>query len=339
MVSQDKRRAEATSAYVQVWSFIVFDVFWLSNVPSASLAGLALGMILQSNSLRRTLRCSDTFEVTSALAMTLWGLGNAVWSFTEFVWDGKTPAGFLERVPLVHRIEHSWNPGSMMMVSVVVIAASVAVSVMYYFLVVLRPCWPQRFQACLRRVLVGRSQDARNMPLEEDYVVPGAARRSLYIVPWLVLDLVWAVGNYLSDHDVLPDGDYSGPYAVMCSAAGIVAAFGLLALYLGAVSAVQEARSHRLSTSCMILGESLWIAANVIWALDDLLTDGNGYWPEILSVVTFFLSGALFVASFVTRDVVDEHPGVASGTLTMATNMYSRESLSTHLSLLSGARA
>jgi len=325
-------------------SLLLFDIGWLMEIPSLFLLGVALGLILQLFCTMVSWYHHSSFCCGMQAAMLLWVIGNSCWAGSEFIWP---PVGFLEDLPFIAKLPKAAN-APIMMASCFILVASAFVLTVAYLLPLFQRCRTSGAQSGMTIASVGRApfiaatsvsmrdgshQDAsleeahshRNKWFARWLEIEAKATshewyRSLYVLPFVLADTAWCVGNL---------------FQVIGSSSVAMWALEVFIVTSGAVSVslgfriVYNDATQRMHCSAIMLGSDvLWVLGNVVWACQDVLPSGfEGDFTEIVvddvCLGIFIVSSIGFLISLcLTND--EGRPSVAGAHSILATPRHSR---------------
>lgn len=311
--SQGRAGGEAESAgptFSQCWAsldwlgpfvFLLLDVGWISRLPSIGLPALVLGFVVQLVAIAKA-RHHETFRLFHQLALFMWLLGNSSWMCGEYVWDEDEPAGFLGKIAFTVRLSQQR--------SLYPVFIGIGVTLMCVAVLGLAVCYcaagaSKLFRLRSHTYLLRRPWAAADVLQEEaclGQADPGDANGvhacgiplplycELFILPWLLSDICWELSN-LTDLDEVQLGELGTAAPVIISLAAAAA------IILSVDAARRQAIAYGLARGLLGLSDVFWVAGNITWALEDVLSDNGVEAARLCALALFGLGLALIATS------------------------------------------
>lgn len=253
-------------------SFFVLDIGWITCQPEIGLTGMLVALGSQSLALQSEVR-SHCFSLGIEIGLLLWVVGNSFWMCSEYLWGDPEPAGFLNDLPFMRSLSTSYDQPMMIIGSVFMVGAS--------FVCLLA------FAAA-----AGALQRFRISPMRCDRKVlclPLDAYMCMYLLPWLLQDAIWCVGNMLTV------GTPENPIWAVPVLMGVC---GAMSFMLGSDCIWRLVKQDDKTRMLLSTGEVLWVLGNVAWSLEDVLTDDKSDTAKQIALALFVVGLCLTMASF-----------------------------------------
>mmetsp|Transcript_66852 Transcript_66852/g.185135 ORF Transcript_66852/g.185135 Transcript_66852/m.185135 type:complete len:341 (-) Transcript_66852:122-1144(-) len=281
-----------------VFALVLHDVGWVTMRPEVGIPALAVGFGLQTRILLHS--CGEMgLDFANQMAIFCWLIGNNIWSMSEFIWEEPKPAGFLSAIDALAELDKRWYSSLMRVANVIMLAVCLSLLAVYSVRWVFLSCRRYRrrspareeelFHASSSDLLVTREGNNPNEIVTPLPCLPMRIYQELFIIPWLVMDTIWVHINYRS---TLEDAAMRGAWLPIGAAAGTVA----IALQTDSLRRNARSGLSDWTDLAVSLAELLWVLGNLVWMLEDLLTE-NGYFPGWCVAVALFISGDLLTVS------------------------------------------
>eukprot|EP00747_Dinoflagellata_sp_TGD_P167632 gnl/TRDRNA2_/TRDRNA2_192358_c0_seq1.p1 gnl/TRDRNA2_/TRDRNA2_192358_c0~~gnl/TRDRNA2_/TRDRNA2_192358_c0_seq1.p1 ORF type:complete len:394 (+),score=98.79 gnl/TRDRNA2_/TRDRNA2_192358_c0_seq1:109-1290(+) len=305
------------SEHAAVLAFLVKDIGWITRQPLIGIPAMLVAFALQAH-IVMLLCCwgvGGGMNLAHQGALFFWLTGNAIWMCGEYLWEKPQPDGFLSVLSAPTKLRLAWYRAHLEA------AACVMWVTCALLLVVYGACAFARWQArgWRWRQLEEEVEEEEQQPQEQQpqehqqhqqaqhgleelnlEVEAGASHiqddedtalvfgielrvyRDAFIFPWLVMDACWAVLDLRDQAGLHP-----GLWLVLCAASGLAAAM------LCGDCIRRYAAAGQKAEALLCMGELLWVAGNIIWAVDDVLTPTPPSLGAWASAVGLFAVGAL----------------------------------------------
>lgn len=292
-----------------IFALVMHDLGWVTMQPLIGLPALLAALLLQTRLLLLSIcRCNRDMrggggnsyacsgDMPHEAAVLAWISGGCLWTCSEYVFDGVRPAGVLANISFLTGLDGA---------HLYPVFMGVAAAIMLLACVWLVCLYAARCTAAARRrwrlvaarvPLVGEAVDRD--ATESFRGLPKEVYEELFLVPWIVMDTAWECINYLATKGIAtPIG------------------FVLLSAAFGVVSIILQLDCLRLSACASRVdwgdvsvssAEVLWVLGNIIWMLQDLLTE-DGNFPAYCTAVSMFAVGGLLMGAVVLCGPFEAH--------------------------------
>lgn len=273
-----------------ILAFIVHDVGWITQLPELGLPAMATAIILQIYIVAVS-HAEGGLELATQWSVLVWFVGNVIWTCCEYVWDESKPVGFLADVDFVNRLDPKLRPGAME----VAVALMGGTTVWLFVCHLTRWATVTRSRAAVvvdpRMPLVEAQHDEENPPEHHAFLrcLPLSVYSGLFVLPWLVMDTSWALKNLQE----IWGYDDDGTLLVVSASAGVVA-------ILLQADCIRRSFRFTRDKAALAAGELCWLTGNLVWMLQDLLTE-DGCASAVSAAVVLFAIGMGFTVGAVVH--------------------------------------
>eukprot|EP00747_Dinoflagellata_sp_TGD_P169618 gnl/TRDRNA2_/TRDRNA2_199029_c0_seq1.p1 gnl/TRDRNA2_/TRDRNA2_199029_c0~~gnl/TRDRNA2_/TRDRNA2_199029_c0_seq1.p1 ORF type:complete len:429 (-),score=49.41 gnl/TRDRNA2_/TRDRNA2_199029_c0_seq1:105-1307(-) len=230
------------------------DTGWVTKQPLLGLPAMVLAWGLQ---LRVVLSSEGMLELVNQLSLFFWLIGNSLWMCSEFLFEEEKPLGFLAHIPQLQDLQEDLFH-RLMWIAVTTMSTTCAALAAFYSVALCCYRWRTAPGVDLPFLSLAPAQTGCHQG-NEAMGIPMSIYRDLFMIPWLIMDTCWAVCN-LRGRTNHPPGLLLIPFA----------AFGLVAVALGADAVRRHVVARERGESLLCLAELLWVLGNFIWASQDL---------------------------------------------------------------------
>jgi len=257
-------------------AIFAMDIGWVSIAPVIGLPATLVALVCQTAIVAMSRDC-ERFEVAHSVAILLWVMSNAVWMFSEYLWDEARPEGVLALFPSLSYLDKAYFPSCLLVASVIMWATVTALGIFYAFLL-LSP----RSRRSLGWTSVPDEDNAFGIPLH--------IYRELFVLPWLISDSCWILCNRREAMSV--GFGYLAPVGVV---------FGIFASFVIGDAMFRFSKNGRRIEAMQCAAELLWVGGNTSWYDADM----NG-WENTQSRACFCLAFTvgLYLTWLSSRDPV-----------------------------------
>jgi len=272
---------------VVIFALVVHDLGWVTMQPLIGLPALLAALLLQARlAFLGTCRRSRDVDVAHECAVLAWIVGSCLWTCSEYVFDGVSPAGILANISFLTRLDSArLYPAGMGAAAAVMTVACAWLACLHVTRCSAAVCRRWRFVAA-RVPLVGES--VGNGATFRG--VPKQVYEELYLAPWILMDTAWGCINYRATIGI----------AAPTPAVLLSAAFGTVSIALQLDCLCLSARIGGLDWTDVSVSaaEVLWVLGNILWMLEDVLTEAGNF-PTYCIAVSMFAVGALLMGAVV----------------------------------------
>jgi len=253
-------------------SWLAKDFAWVLLLPRLGFAAALLAVVLEYYSVRLAWQWSTWSERAPGIACVFWLTGNAIWMASEFLWDDEDGKHWFswQSVPLA-------TPDQNLKMAGTHVAVCFFVAGLASFSLMLLDVGQQMAS-------IGNPQEENQKGKTEELVwgfVPPGAYRELFIAPWILKDLFWAMKS------IAP------------------------AMFAAVAAALLILDSYRRFGSLLCIVEVIWVIANTIQCWGELREDGS-------SSIRLISSGCIVLGAVATLLILtictQSHTGRADST-------------------------
>lgn len=223
-------------------SWLAKDFAWVLLLPRLGFPTALLAIFLEHYSVRLAWKWSTWSERAPGIAGVFWLTGNAIWMTSEFLWDDEDGKHWFswQSVPLA-------TPNQNFKMAGTHVAVCFFVAGLASFSLLLLDVRQQMAS-------IGNPQEEDQKGKTEELVwgfVPSGTYRELFIAPWILKDLFWALKS-------------TAP-----------------AMFAAVAAALLVLDGYRRFGSVLCIVELTWVIANTIWLYGELREDGSSLIREI----------------------------------------------------------
>jgi len=224
------------------------DLGWVALQPVVGLPATLAAIFLQTSVVFASLH-GDRFDLMQNVTVLLWVLSNAVWMFSEFLWDEARPEGVLALVPGLQSLDKAAFPIWLAVGGVLIWTAAIVPAIFYANHFTVQQLQRGSGHTCFTTCSDGNT--ALGMPLR--------IYRELFVLPWLISDACWMFCNRQSALGLSPG--LFGPVGV---------AFGVAAIAISTDATLRYVSMLQIRDAALCAAELLWVSGNVAWMAADL---------------------------------------------------------------------
>eukprot|EP00747_Dinoflagellata_sp_TGD_P166541 gnl/TRDRNA2_/TRDRNA2_189474_c0_seq1.p1 gnl/TRDRNA2_/TRDRNA2_189474_c0~~gnl/TRDRNA2_/TRDRNA2_189474_c0_seq1.p1 ORF type:complete len:278 (-),score=51.24 gnl/TRDRNA2_/TRDRNA2_189474_c0_seq1:41-874(-) len=233
--------------------FLLADVGWICWMPILALCTLFLAFVLQAY-IVNTVRRKNCITLPYQCGLLLWVVGNALWMWSEFVWEKSSPAGVLAHSETITHLDKEHQRMFFLVAAVVLLVSFIVVT------------------AWARWVYINEGLGYTPLFLYAE----------MYVPPWLLMDASWIFMD-LKRLDKTGTGDF---FFVVCMITG------LATISLCAHCTYLFAAKRNWGEAAICSSSLAWIAGNVVWIINDKVHDDENRALHIFALL-FFLVGVV----------------------------------------------
>lgn len=252
---------------------LLMDIGWILGEPRLGIPAMMMALSFQTYAVISMHRSAMPLkEMAQAWSLVLWIIGGAVWMFAEYLWDDVNPAGVLARFQTLNSLSSESYAPMLAIAGFIMWTAFAGLAVVY----------AQAFLQSVRAKKLGA-------PEEEDD--PLQATTTNWFAPWLFMEACWTVSDALKVKG-LAIGQWF-PLSVIGA---------IMALYLCSDCIRSRWRISYHGAALLGLAELAWVAGNLAWLTNDVLTDDDGKLGAGIAVAFFVVGACSAVAGMNIRD-------------------------------------
>lgn len=254
-----------------ILAFVSHDLFWITRTPSLGVPAVLACVGLQAGITVSRIQAGG-FGLANEFAVLIWLLGGVTWTCSEFLWDGHAPAGFLKDSRALVGLDKAYYYPITMTLAVVLMAAGAVALVVIHLTRWALFVRQERKKAVQAEVLTRPLMQCDPPLTEASTEIPGPVRclplpiyAELFLLPWIFMDTSWALANVLDLWKIPQPAGLFWFTSFVGYAAIIIQADCIRRMW-----AAKQRRDAIIGAA-----EWLWVAGNIVWLTEDMLTDDN----------------------------------------------------------------